>query len=188
MGSARCAEGAIMSIDDNGIPVVPKRRKREVPLEEQLDAPELQRPDDEPTVSGCLLTQGPSGGWMLIDVEIPESHVARYSTKVRDGEIAGIACAQAEARMLSIVERGAPGVVRTRSGTLTPASARERLAEAVAELHREYWGDTRLPDEASRALHEFVRTGRVVTDLRKPTGDDRQRLQRLVEAMGGGWL
>jgi hypothetical protein len=175
-----------MSVDSNGIPVVPKRRKREVPLEEQLDAPEFAT-TEEPAVLGVLIAAGPSG-WILMDVAIPESLVPRFTTKVREGEISAIVLGQAETQLSRIIEtsdRAGAYSKTTRTGTLTPAFALEQLQEAIAELHDAYWGPAATPQEASDALRVFTSTGKLPLEWvgRKPNGDDRQRLQRLVAAL-----
>jgi hypothetical protein len=174
-----------MSVDSNDVPVVPKRRKREVPLEEQLDAPEFAV-TEEPTVQGVLVAPGPSG-WILMDVAIPESLVPRFTTKVREGEISAIVLGQAETQLCRIIETSDRSYSKTtRTGTLTPAFALEQLRDAITELHDAFWGPAATPQEASDALRVFASTGKLPLEWvgRKPDGTDRQRLQRLMNALG----
>lgn len=184
------------------IPQVPKRKKTanaEVKLEVEADEPSSIVPPelaDEPTgpiVNGIVMARV-SGGYMLIDVAIPEAELNRYATKIRPPEIYAIVRSQAEQRLDSLCEQQSNlrlSSLRTTGGMYTKPNALAALVEEIAVLAQQFWPGCDL-ETGSHMLEVFCRTGalplRTLIDGptgRDATGEDRERLQRLMHHAGG---
>jgi hypothetical protein len=182
-----------------------------VPSDAPLSSPQRERPstleldgaalgehvpvqiDDDPpvpTIQGIVMART-QGGYMLIDVAIPEADLGRFATKIRPPEIYAIVRSQAEQRLDAMCEsmsNGALSVLRTRGGMYEPTSAMAALVEEIATLHEAYWpGAAAAGDSIPAAIERFCRTGELTPEAtgRQPTGDDRARLQRLAHHAGG---
>lgn len=189
-----------MSDTQEGLPSVPKRKRPVEALPEAsavvIDAAEPPPLviDEEPVsrVQGCLLGRT-HGGWVLIDVAIPEDVVSRYATKVRPPEVYEIVRGTLEMRFDRIAEETAASKLagKARSGVRTPVSCAQELRELVAELRARFWGDAVSEDEADAALERFAATGELepapIVEGVRARGDDRARLQALT-AVTGGWV
>jgi hypothetical protein len=182
-------------MSDEAIPMVPKRRKparveldATMPDEPSADVPvELADDPPVPTIQGIVMART-QGGYMLIDVAIPEADLGRFATKIRPPEIYAIVRSQAEQRLDAMCEsmsNGALSVLRTRGGMYEPTSAMAALVEEIATLAAAYWPDDESPD--LKTIERFWRTGELMPEPtgRQPTGDDRARLQRLAHHAGG---
>jgi hypothetical protein len=190
-------------MSDDAIPMVPKRRKparveldATMPDEPSTDVPvELADDPPVPTIQGIVMART-QGGYMLIDVAIPEADLGRFATKIRPPEIYAIVRSQAEQRLDAMCEsmsNGALSVLRTRGGMYEPTSAMAALVEEIATLVAAYWPGADPPalgkSGAVDIIAHFWRTGELTLppfdNGRQPTGDDRARLQRLAHHAGG---
>jgi hypothetical protein len=186
--------------EQEGIPAVPKRKRpvealagrSEIVMDATEPPPLVVDEDPVSRVQGCLLGRT-HGGWVLVDVAIPEDVLARYATKVRPPEIYEIVRGTLEQRFDRIAEETSSQALRgkARSGVRTPVSCASELRDAVAELRARYWGDAVSEDEADVALERFAATGQLdpapIVEGVRARGDDRARLQAMM-SVTGGWV
>jgi len=163
--------------------LMPPKRKRRAPAEVELGT------DEQPHVRGVMLVRD-RDGWRAVEVAIEEHALRGVTTRQSDPDMAAVAVSVAEKWLSEILgdeRRRQENGART-DGELTPKLARAELEVVGAELRSAFWADAISPEEAGRALIHFAATGKLEPESigRKPTGDDRRRLQQLA-ALAGGW-